>query len=216
MNMKINNWTLYKFNSLAAIAVLCLLDLRAHAALNGPPPGNVANVAVELTRNYRGTDGSAFSMRAVGNTVVGFSELAGGQRAFVFKGTRSGVTITGYYWDVTKGASADLGPLILTASNGGASLQRTGGEDVGAESWQAVAPTEVYWPREREACFQSIDFNDLDGAFKTSEGNRAYVRQYGSDVVYFTERFGNGGSRPIYASVVFAQRGADDSLTGTF
>lgn len=181
------------------------------------PIDDLANSAYELTRTYLGDDGSGFATRAIGNTVVGFSEAPGGKRTFVFKGTKSGMTITGQYWDVAKGASNYSGNLVLTYSNGGSTLTRTGGDVVGAETWTAYLPSQFVWPQPSDAGFQTINVGDLDGAFKGSDGGRAYVGQFGSDFIYYVERYPYPGSpRPSYSSVVIAHRANDASLTGTF
>ena len=176
----------------------------------------VAADPISLTRTYHGSDGSVLSMRAVGNTVVGFSQDANGQRAYVFNGTRSGMTITGQVYGLPKGVSTQQGGLTLTLSNGGSTLQRVSGENVGSSTWIAKLPSQFNFPQAREAKFQSTHANDLDGAFKGSDGSRAYVRQYGATVVTLTERFASeGDTRPVYATVGIATRNGD-SLAGTF
>jgi CubicO group peptidase (beta-lactamase class C family) len=176
----------------------------------------VAADPVSLTRTYHGSDGSVLSMRAVGNTVVGFSQDSTGQRAYVFNGTRSGTTLTGQVYGLPKGVSTQQGGLTLTLSNGGSTLQRVSGENVGSTTWIAKLPSQFTFPQAREAKFQSTYANDLDGAYKGSDGSRTYVRQYGSTVVTMSERFtGSEEARPVYATVGIATRNGD-SLVGTF
>lgn len=57
---------------LGAATLVCVLP--AHAV------DGVAADPISLTRTYHGSDGSVLSMRAVGNTVVGFGQDANGQR----------------------------------------------------------------------------------------------------------------------------------------
>ena len=179
--------------------------------------GGVTTDPVALTRTYHGSDGSAFTTREVGNTIVGFSEDLSGQRAFVFNGTRSGFTISGTYYAVPAGANTATGPLVLTYANGGSTLTRTGGDDIGPPYWLAKLPSAFSYPKERAARFQSLSSNDLDGVFKAGDGTRAYVRQYGSQVVYVAERFADANAaRPTYSTLVIAQRGADGALNGFF
>ncbi|NRF65465.1 beta-lactamase family protein [Aquincola sp. S2] len=197
------------WTGLAAAAALAV-TLPAHASdLVGSDP-------IALTRTYHGSDGSVFSTRAIGNTVVGFSQDASGQRAFVFNGTRSGMTITGQVYGLPKGASTQQGPLNLTLSNGGSTLQRTSGENVGATTWIAKLPSSFAFPHGREAKFQSTMADDLDGAYQGSDGSRAYVRQYGATVVTMTERFADAdATRPVYATVGIATR-TGNGLVGSF
>jgi hypothetical protein len=198
-----------RLRPLVAAAALAMA-LPAHAV------DELADGAISLTRTYHGSDGSVLSMRAVGNTVVGFSQDANGQRAYVFNGTRSGTTISGQVYGLPKGASTQQGPLTLTLSNGGSTLQRTGGENVGSTTWIAKLPSQFSFPHAREAKFQSTFANDLDGAYKGSDGSRTYVRQYGTTVVTMTERFANSEeTRPVYATVGIATR-SGDNLAGTF
>ena len=179
--------------------------------------GGVTTDPVTLTRTYHGSDGSAFTTREVGNTIVGFSEDLSGQRAFVFNGTRSGFTISGTYYTVPAGANTATGPLVLTYANGGSTLTRTGGDDVGASNWLAKLPSAFSYPKERAARFQSLSAQDLDGVFKGSDGSRAYVRQYGSQVVYVAERFADAdATRPTYSTLVIAQRDANGLLNGFY
>jgi CubicO group peptidase (beta-lactamase class C family) len=198
-----------RLRPLVAAAALAMA-LPAHAV------DEVADGAISLTRTYHGSDGSVLSMRAVGNTVVGFSQDATGLRAYVFNGTRSGSTITGQVYGLPKGSNTQQGSLTLALSNGGATLQRTGGEYVGSNTWIAKLPSQFSFPQAREAKFQSTYANDLDGAYKGSDGSRTYVRQYGSTVVTMSERFANADdARPVYATVGIATRNGD-SLVGTF
>jgi CubicO group peptidase (beta-lactamase class C family) len=195
---------------LVAAAALAMV-LPAHAQM-----GEAGTDTISLTRTYHGSDGSILSMRAIGNTVIGFSQDTNGQRAYVFNGTRSGSTITGLVYGLPKGVSSQYGGLQLTLSNGGATLQRSGGENVGSTTWIAKLPSQFSFPHAREAKFQSTFANDLDGAYKGSDGSRTYVRQYGSTVVTLSERFTSSEeTRPVYATVGIATRNGD-SLVGTF
>lgn len=174
-----------------------------------------SNVPDNLTRIYRGSDGSALYTRAVGTTVVGFGEGTG--RAFVFTGELSGTIIEGRWWDVAKGPRESSGALRLRYSKGGSTLKRSGGDDLGPESWQAKSIKHVVWPKPREAGFQSTAANDLDGAFAGTDGSRAYVRQTAQDVVWFAEEFQSPkAKRPSYATVVIAKRSKLGVISGKF
>ena len=60
-----------------AVAALALVPAAGNAAPAVADPGDIATSPAELTRTYRGADGSALSTRAVGDTVVGLGEHPG-------------------------------------------------------------------------------------------------------------------------------------------
>ncbi len=219
MNEKTANLFLHNFRLHLCVAVaIFVVSVCAIAPVGAalPAPTVVTTGEIKLTRTYLGSDDSAFSIRAVGDTIVGYSRDLDGQRAFVFNGTRSGHTITGQYYAIPRGEDTSTGPLTLTVSNGGATLTRTGGDDVGADVWLAKLPSAFTYPQGYQAGFQSTAANDLDGAFKGSDGSRAYVRQYGSVVVYVAEKFTSADStRPTYSTVVIGQR-SNNVLSGKF
>ncbi len=163
-----------------ALATVALVPATPAAAA----PDDIAVSAAELTRTYRGADGSALYTRAVGKQVVGLGEHPGSERAFVFEGTRSGMKISGHWWDVAKGTRTRTGALELSYSAGGSRLERSGGDDLGPDSWQAKDPKTMKWPGRSEAGFQSTSATDLDGAFDGSDRSRAYVSETADDVVW--------------------------------
>ena len=115
-----------------AVATLALVPATPAVAAD-----DIAVSPAELTRTYRGADGSALYTRAVGEKVVGLGEHPGTRMAFVFEGTRSGMSISGRWWDVAKGTRSRRGELELDYSAGGSTLRRSGGDDLGPDSWQA-------------------------------------------------------------------------------
>ena len=200
-----------------AVAALVLVPAAGNAAPAVADPGDIATSPAELTRTYRGADGSALSTRAVGDTVVGLGEHPGTKMAFVFKGERSGMNISGRWWGVAKGTRGRTGELELEYADGGSTLRRTGGDDLGPDSWEARDPHSMKWPGRREAGFQSTSSTDLDGAFDGNDRSRAYVRETSDDVVWFAERSRRGarvGARPRYATVFFGERTADGEVSG--
>jgi CubicO group peptidase (beta-lactamase class C family) len=200
-----------------AVAALALVPAAGNAAPAVADPGDVATSPAELTRTYRGADGSALYTRAVGDTVVGLGEHPGKGPAFVFKGTRSGMTISGRWWDVAKGWRTRSEEIELEYSDGGARLERSGGADLGPDSWEARDPHSMKWPGRAEAGFQSLSSHDLDGAFDGSDGSRAYVRETADDVVWVAERTRRGsrvGARPRYATVFVGERTSGDEVSG--
>lgn len=199
------------------VACAAIGAVGAPAASAAPPTLGAGQLVPNLTRVYQGADRSMLYVRAVGTKVVGFSEDPTRKTAFVYEGTRVGSSITGRYFDVAKGGREDAGPLNLTATQVGATLTRSGGEDVGPETWTAVNPAAVGHAKESEASFQSTLASDLDGAFEGLDGSRAYVRETAAVVVWVAERFTSpAATRPAYATVVLAKRGPNGNLTGTF
>jgi CubicO group peptidase (beta-lactamase class C family) len=171
---------------------------------------------LELTRIYRGADGSALYTRDAGkNKIVGFGEHPGTRFAFVFEGKRVGTTISGHWWNVAKGRRAGAGDLSLDISDDGARLDRTGGDDLGPESWTATTAEKMSWPGTSEAGFQSTSATDLDGAFAGSDRSRAYVRENATAIVGVAEK-GRWKWRPKYATVFIGERTPAGTLAGSF
>lgn len=206
----------------AVLAVLCAASytLPAQAQFSPVTPGGVVAAPTDLTRVYQGSDGSLFATRAIGSTVVGYSQDASGARAFVFSGTLSGSTLTGQYYGTPKGTHKGQGPMVMSVSNAGSTLTRTGGDFMGASSWLAVLPANVVMPQAREARFQSIESNDLTGAYKGSETSRGYLRQSGATVAFMAEKFANAGdARPAWATVFIGTRssgGTGTNISGSY
>jgi Beta-lactamase len=201
-----------------AVAMLALVPATAGAS-PAAPVDDMAVSPAELTRTYRGADGSALYTRAVGDKVVGLGEHPGKGMAFVFEGTRSGMRIKGRWWDVAKGTRTRTGGLKLEFSAGGSTLKRRGGVDLGPEIWQARRPETMSWPGRREAGFQSTLGSDLDGAFDGSDRSRAYVRETANHVVWVAERGRRGarvGARPRYATVFFGKRTPGGEVSGSW
>jgi len=197
-----------------AVATLALVPATPAVAAD-----DIAISPAELTRTYRGADGSALYTRAVGEKVVGLGEHPGTGMAFVFEGTRSGMTISGHWWDVAKGTRTRSGALELDYSAGGSTLERSGGDDLGPDSWQARDPKAMKWPGRSEAGFQSTSATDLDGAFDGGDRSRAYVRETADDVVWLAEQSRRGarvGARPRYATVFFGERLPGGEVSGSW
>lgn len=191
----------------------------ALALLGAAAPAAGAQIGIllppDLTRSYVGDDGSQLYTRATGTRVVGFGENSRERFAFVFDGTRTGSTISGRWWDVAKGARTGSGTMTLTLSENGAKLAHATGTAPGATSWTAVPENQMPWARPAEAGFQSTSIGDLDGAFEGEDGSRAYVRDTGSNVVWFAERYLTDlAGRPVWASVFIGTRGVNGFVSG--
>lgn len=195
---------------LAAAALLPVLGTStAHAqkVTAGPP---------DLTRLYRGSDGSALYTRAVGTKVVGFGEHPTKKSAYVFSGTRNGDQITGTFWDVAKGTRTASGTIKLGVLSGGAKLERQGPRSAIPSSFSAVNASQfTSWPRRREAGFQSTSQTDLDGAFAGGEDARLYARETSQDVVFVGEDWvSESYARPRFVTVFVGKRLSGNVLKG--
>lgn len=183
-----------------------------------PGPGNLAPDpdAANLTRTYLGNDGSHLFTRRVGDRVTGFGEHRGA--AYVVDGRIEDGKITGSYWDVAKAPRTASGGFELVVAANGTRLSQTGSKRFsGASTYKAVDRIDSLY-RWSRADFQSLEANDLDGAFKTPGlipgGRRAYLRQAGDTVVGIVENgFGDGAKRPNYA-VAFVGNKSGSTFAG--
>jgi hypothetical protein len=183
-------------------------------------------VPSQLTKVYRGNDGSALYLTGLSSTVVGFAEHPGRHYAFVFRGTRTKNVINGSWYDVAKGtrATVGVGAIQLKVFKSGDRLVRSSVKDFGPDVFTAIDPRKIAWPGAREAGFQARSRSDLDGAFvgKTPglalDGSRLYWREapsFGAIGVAEGPRL-LGSTRPAWVSVFFGKRNALGKVSGDF
>jgi CubicO group peptidase (beta-lactamase class C family) len=168
---------------------------------------------------YRGSDGGVLYLRAVGQKVVGFAEHPFQGYAFVLSGTRNGSQITARWWDIPKAARASSGSITLAiapASPGVPGLKRVGGGDFGPDTYSAIGTQGIVWPGPRPAGFQSIQANDLDGAFDGPDKSRHYVRESADGVVWVGEAQSKSGVRPAWVTVFIGARQEDGAVRGDY
>jgi Beta-lactamase len=181
----------------------------------------IATPASHLNGIYRGNDGSALYLRKLGGstgTVYGFGEHPGLNTAFVLKGTLSGDLIDADWWDVPKGKlrTPSKGAVTLRWSQGGARIVRAAGT-VGVTSWTKIAATAIPWPAPKLAPeFQSIEGNDLTGAYDGDDKSRHYVRETKYNVAWVAEKGFQPGERPGWVSVFTGKRQKDGRVVGTW
>src|SRR5262245_30005676 len=65
----------------------------------------------DLSKIYRGGDGSALYLRVVDNKVYGFAEHPGQKYAYVLTGTRQADRIVAKFRDIPKGSRANFGDI---------------------------------------------------------------------------------------------------------
>jgi CubicO group peptidase (beta-lactamase class C family) len=197
----------------AAVSVAALAG--SASALPGPtsPP---IGASPSLTRIFRGDDGGALYLRQLGNKVYGFGEHPGRHYAYVVSGLISGDRITGSWRDVPKGTRRDNGSLSFRVSQLGAKLTRTGGGDLGPETFAGISPLAIPWANSQTAGFQELSDTDLDGAFVDPDDNRYYVRETSSAVVSVAEQNFQPDGRPDWVTVFDGKRNANGSLSGTW
>jgi hypothetical protein len=200
-----------------AALLLCAAGLLGVSAPSAQT-GDYAQSPVVLTHTYLGGDDSVLSLRAVGSQVVGVSHAVDGSRVFLFNGTRSGDLINGQVTMLPRGGQTDGGSLTLRLSSGGSVLERDSGMWTGTRSWVARLPSHFQFPQGGEARFQSTSSADMDGAYRGSDGSRIWVRQMqNGQVFWYAERFATAdATRPVFASVGIATRGAQNQLNGQF
>lgn len=175
-----------------------------------PAPERVSGT--NLTRIYRGADGGALYLRALGNQVYGFGEHPGRGYAYVLSGTRSGDEVVAKWWDVPKGTRTDRGTIRLGVSQRGARLVRKSGADLGPDAFTAIPPTGIPWPNTQVAGFQATRRNDLDGVFVGDDASRHYVREALSDTVWVAEKASQPGERPGWVTVFIGARDASRTV----
>ncbi|MGH3136840.1 MAG: serine hydrolase domain-containing protein [Gaiellaceae bacterium] len=200
------------------LALAALAASLSGAAAGRPSTPTVEDQRVPLTRIYRGEDGSALYLRQLGSTVYGFGEHPGLKYAYVLTGSVSGDQISGKWWDVPKGnlRRVSMGSLQLRYTQSGARVVRTGGADLGPDVFTAISPDGIPWPNMQVAGFQATTQNDLDGVFVGDDASHHYVRETGSDTVWFAERASQPGERPGWATVFIGKRsGSGTSFAGT-
>jgi CubicO group peptidase (beta-lactamase class C family) len=172
--------------------------------------------AQSLTRIYRGEDGGALYLRQRGNTVYGFGEHPGARYAYVLTATVTGDRLTGSWWDVPKGTRFQRGSLSLRFSQQGARLVRSGGADLGPDTFTAVSPSGIPWPNRQAAGFQATTTSDLDGVFAGEDASRHYAREADGQVAWVAERASQPGEQPGWVSVFVGRRKAGGGFAGSW
>jgi CubicO group peptidase (beta-lactamase class C family) len=203
-----------------AIVLIASVSAAPAASQFAPTPSSTPQrvTTLDLTRIYRGDDGGALYLRLLDGKVYGFGEHPGLKYAYVLTGTVSGDLIVGSWWDVPKGTRAFAkGTLRLRFSQQGAKLVRSGGHDLGPDTFDAIPPTGIPWPNMQVAGFQATTASDLDGVFVGDDASRHYVRETGGDTVWVAERGAQPGERPGWVSVFVGKRSSSGTgLSGTF
>ena len=131
-------------------AVISIVVLGASVSSMASAAGSSTDSAsqrVALTRIYRGDDGGVLYLRQVSGAVYGFGEHPGSKYAYVLTGTISGDRITGKCWDVPKGSQrpTSRGTLQLRFTQGGARVVRSGGTDLGPDTFTAISASGNQW-----------------------------------------------------------------------
>ena len=195
-----------------ALTILLLLLAAVAGAIAAPD----ASAATNLTRAYRGDDGSALYTRHAGTRLYGFLEHPGTKVALVFRGSVNTTTkrVSGNWWDVAKGSRALDGALDLQWSQDGARIVRKGGRDFGPDVFQAIDRSAIPWAGPLAAGFQATTLGDLDGAFDGDDGSRFYVRESGPSVVGVAEAAAQPGVRPGWVSVLVGSRQGSTGFRG--
>ena len=199
--------------SIVLAAVLAAALAGAASAATGP----TRVPADPLTRIYVGADGGVLYLRRLDGKVYGFGEHPGQKYAYVLTGAVSGDRITGSWWDVPKGTRTESGTLTLRWSQQGARIVRSGGDDLGPDTFTAIPPSSVPWPNRQVAGFQATSSSDLDGVFTGDDASRHYVRETGANTVWVAEKASQPGERPGWVSVFVGQRkGNGTGFAGTY
>jgi CubicO group peptidase (beta-lactamase class C family) len=202
----------------STIVLIAAVSAAAPAAPPVAPVGQVAGGSTpSFTRIYRGDDGGALYLRQLGSKVYGFGEHPGvdPRYAYVLTGTISGDRLVGSFWDVPKGSRATAkSTLSLKWSQLGGKLVRSGGGDLGPDTFETIPATGIPWPNMQTAGFQATTASDLDGVFVGDDASRHYVREIGGDVVWVGERGSQPGERPGWVTVFIGKRSMNGTAVG--
>lgn len=171
-----------------------------------------------LSKIYRGGDGSAMYLRVVDNKVYGFAEHPGQKYAYVLTGARQGDTMTAKFRDIPKGTRTNLGDVELQFSQAGARIVRkSGSTQMGTDRWDEISAGSFPYPGRQEAGFQKTKGSDLDGVFLGEDGSRHYVRQQtDGELIWVAEQDAQPGVRPAWVSVFVGKRNSSDGISGTY
>ncbi|WP_152537372.1 hypothetical protein [Aquimarina pacifica] len=158
-----------------------------------------------LSGYYYGNDGGHYYFRQIGNQLYWFGEHPSGFWSNVFKGTISGKTITGTFYDVPKGGIQGQGSLTLYIGCFGLTISKTSGNQFGGSLWTKTSkPANL--PLPRSAGFGTVnDENDITGRWIGDDGGVYYIREYGNMVVWFGERFFISG-QPSWSNIAWGSR----------
>ncbi len=193
---------------LAGFACLMLMSFIAVSGVYGQ----------NLSKIYRGGDGSALYLRVLDNKVYGFAEHPAQKYAYVLTGTRQSDRITAKFRDVPKGTRTKFGDVELQFSQAGAKITRkSGSNQMGSDLWEEIAAGSFQYPPRIAAGFQQTVPGDLDGAFVGEDGSRHYVRELeDGELVWVAEADTQPGVRPAWVSVFVGKRSATDGISGNY
>lgn len=198
-----NAWSLYNGNSAQMPEGAKVFVVAANA--------NAAQSIPNLTGFYTADNGGCGQayIRQIGNNIYWFGEHPNGSFGHVFSGTISGNTITGSLWDVPKGNLLSRGNCVYTVSADGNTLTRTSGS-IGCNILvKGALPAALPASRPMQP-----GSGALTGVWDCNDGASTYVREDGSNFVFFSEAK-NNGTRPGFANIYVGTRNGN-TITGTW
>jgi len=158
-----------------------------------------------LTGYYSCNDGGHYYFKQIGNQLYWFGEHPSGIWANVFKGTISGKTITGTFYDVPKGSIQGHGSLTLSIGCFGLSISKTSGNQFGGSFWtKSSKPLNLPLPR-GPGFGTTNDENDITGRWIGDDGGIYYIREFGNVVIWFGERYFTSG-QPSWSNIAWGSR----------
>lgn len=198
-----NAWSLYNGNSAPMPEGAKMFVVTVNAGAAQPIPN--------LTGFYRADNGDCGQayIRQIGNNIYWFGEHPNGSFGHVFSGTISGNTITGNLWDVPKGNLLNRGNSVYTVSADGNTLTRSGGSIGCNVLVKGALP--VALPASRP---MQPGSGALTGIWDCNDGASTYVREDGSNFLFFSEAK-NNGTRPGFANIYIGTRNGN-TITGSW
>ncbi|KAA1242863.1 hypothetical protein [Aquimarina sp. RZ0] len=167
-----------------------------------------SKVFSNLTGYYKGSDRGHYYIRQIGNDIFWFGEDPSGIWANVFRGSLSGNTLSGIFYDVPKGINTGARALTFSVNNSGTVITKIFGPGFGGNVLtKSNRPSSL--PGVRPQGFGTRNnINDLTAKWKASDGGSYYLRQLGNRIVWFGEQNYQSGL-PVWANVAFGTRSGD-------
>ena len=195
-----------------------------------PPAGpntvktNPGTGKAPLASVFAGDDGGAyfvseskmFGKKSKKKRVVWMGEHPGRKYAHVFRGVRTGNTISGNWICVSKYKSTGSGQLKVRVENNGTltRLSSTGGFPTKKWTVRTMKSIVHLLPGKRKPAYTTFSLSDLDGAFDDKKGYRYYVRETNSGLYGIAEAPFKKGNQPAAVMAFFLKRTGSKSLSG--
>lgn len=169
---------------------------------------------------FAGNDGGAYFVSEFNQNgkkrVVWMGEHPGRKYAHVFRGVRTGSTISGNYVSISKYKATSAGQLKVRVNANGSMtrLSSTGGFPTKSWTVRSIHGIVKLLPGKRNPAYTTFSLSDLDGAFDDKNGYRYYVRETNGGLFGVAEAPFKKGNQPAAVMAFFLKRTGAMSLSG--